>query len=130
MISCRHPRLQFEQDGERGVLLFTATMTVLRNGRTREVLFDTQAEAFDLDDRRGATLPTIAASRETGGRKVCSLKSLHPLCGGAWWRAAWTGKEHVFQSFWFAIDSLSGGGGDMLSLVCKVFLLHNDVNRQ
>lgn len=51
------------------MLLFTATMTVVRNGRIREVPFDTQTDAFDPGDRRGVTLPTVAA-RETGGRKV------------------------------------------------------------
>lgn len=60
---------RFQQNGERGVLLFTATMTVVRNGRVQEVPFDTQTEAFDLGDRRGVTLPTVAA-RETGGQKV------------------------------------------------------------
>ncbi|CAN0459065.1 unnamed protein product, partial [Ectocarpus sp. 12 AP-2014] len=59
-------RLQYLRDGERGVLLFTATMTVVRNGRVQEVPFDMQTEALGLGDRRGATLPTVAA-REAGG---------------------------------------------------------------
>lgn len=58
-----------QQDGERGVLLFTATMTVVRNGRVQEVPFDTQAEAFGLGIKQGATLSTVPA-RETEGRKV------------------------------------------------------------
>lgn len=57
------------QDGERGVLLFTASMTVVRNGMVQEVPFDTQTEAFSPRDKRGVTLPTVAA-REAGGRKV------------------------------------------------------------
>lgn len=61
---------QFPQDGERGVLLFTATMTVVRNGRVQEVPFDTQTEAFDRGDRRGVTLPTVAAREAGGGQKV------------------------------------------------------------
>lgn len=57
------------QDGERGVLLFLATVTVVRNGRVREVLFDAQTEAFDRGDRLGVTLPTVAA-KDVGDRKV------------------------------------------------------------
>lgn len=49
------------------MLLFTATMTVVRNGRVQEVPFDTQTEAFYRRDRRGVTLPTVAAPREVGG---------------------------------------------------------------
>lgn len=52
------------------MLLFTATMTVVRNGRVQEVPFDTQTEAFDLGDRRGVTLPTVAARDPGGGQKV------------------------------------------------------------
>ncbi|CAM9189340.1 unnamed protein product, partial [Hapterophycus canaliculatus] len=62
-------RLQYLRDGERGVLLFTATMTVVRNGRVQEVPFDTQTEAFDLRDHRGVTLPTIAARGGGGDQK-------------------------------------------------------------
>lgn len=58
------------QDGERGVLLFTATMTVVRNGRVQEVPFDTQTEAFDVGDKRGVTLPTVATREAGGGQKV------------------------------------------------------------
>lgn len=53
------------------MLLFTATMTVVRNGRVQEVPFDTQAEAFGLGIKQGATLSTVSA-RETEGRKVRS----------------------------------------------------------
>ncbi|CAM9521505.1 unnamed protein product, partial [Laminaria digitata] len=60
-------RLQYLRDGERGVLLFTATMTVVRNGRVQEVPFDTQTEAFGLGIKQGATLSTGPA-RETEGR--------------------------------------------------------------
>lgn len=52
------------------MLLFTATMTVVRNGRVQEVPFDTQTEAFDLGDNRGVTLPTVAAREAGGGQKV------------------------------------------------------------
>lgn len=52
------------------MLLFTATMTVVRNGRVQEVPFDTQTEAFDLGDKRGVTLPTVAAREAGGGHKV------------------------------------------------------------
>lgn len=51
------------------MLLFTATMTVVRNCRVQEVPFDTQAEAFGLGVKQGATLSTVSA-RETEGRKV------------------------------------------------------------
>lgn len=61
------------QDGERGVLLFTATMTVVRNGRVQEVPFDTQTEAFDLRDRRGVTLPTVVA-RDAGGEQKVGVR--------------------------------------------------------
>lgn len=68
VLACQ--KLQPTQDGERGVLLFTATMTVVRNGRVQEVPFDTQTEAFDWGDHRGVTLPTIAARGGGGERKV------------------------------------------------------------
>lgn len=45
-------------------------MTVVRNGRVQEVPFDTQTEAFDRGDKRGATLPTVAAREAGGGQKV------------------------------------------------------------
>lgn len=62
--------VKLPQDGERGVLLFTASMTVVRNGRVREVPFDTQTETLkNPSERRGVTLPTVD-TRETGGRKV------------------------------------------------------------
>lgn len=64
---------RFRQDGERGVLLFTATMTVVRNGRVQEVPFDMQTEALGLGDRRGATLPTVAAREAGGGPKVHNI---------------------------------------------------------
>ena len=44
-------------------------MTVVRNCRVQEVPFDTQAEAFGLGVKQGATLSTVSA-RETEGRKV------------------------------------------------------------
>lgn len=53
------------------MLLFTATMTVVRNGRVQEVPFDTQSEAFGLGIKQGATLSTVSA-REAEGRKVRS----------------------------------------------------------
>lgn len=61
--------MRFPQDGERGVLLFTATMTVVRNGRIQEVPFDTQSEAFGLGVKQGATLSTVPAT-DNERRKV------------------------------------------------------------
>ena len=48
-------------------------MTVVRNGRVQEVPFDTQTEAFDVGDKRGVTLPTVAAREAGGGQKVNRL---------------------------------------------------------
>ena len=65
------------QDGERGVLLFTATMTVVRNGRIREVPFDTRTEVSEPSDRQGIPLLTAstaaAFARGAGARKVFVL---------------------------------------------------------
>lgn len=51
-------------------------MTVVRNGRVQEVPFDTQTEAFDLGDKRGVTLPTVAAREAGGGQNVNTLTPL------------------------------------------------------
>lgn len=64
------------------MLLFTATMTVVRNGRVQEVPFDTQSEAFDEGDKRGVTLPTVAARELGEGHKVNRHEAkwhAHPL---------------------------------------------------
>lgn len=60
-----------QQDGERGALLFTATMTVVRNGRVCEVPFDAQTDSFDLRHKGSLMLPAASTgNRESTARKV------------------------------------------------------------
>lgn len=59
-------------------------MTVVRNGRVQEVPFDMQTEALGLGDRRGATLPTVAARETGGGQKVHSIDAVNERFSMSW----------------------------------------------
>ncbi|CAN0004346.1 unnamed protein product, partial [Discosporangium mesarthrocarpum] len=67
-------RLRYLREGERGSLHFMATMTVLRNGKVKEVPFGVQREVYRIGEH-GDTLPGVTRPVEEGGGEKGQLTS-------------------------------------------------------